>query len=507
MTELSTQSEKKGRGRPKGSTKQPESNTLSSGIAYVYDNGFVQWSDPKLNIDTIKRMMRNPYLRRPVTQLMNLLFPHGDPVITVQDQDEHEDEEAAKKLRQMFRTKDCNIKKMAKRCWLSWFYWGAFVYNVVYEKGKDAEGWRMIKAIRHLPAETFSHYSISFEGMGDIQIVSKGELLPGIARYSDGNLYYSQTNYNGISLPLKNVTHVPPPNDLSGDPAGMPICYVALSLIELLNYAWACQRQRLARVGAPSIFLIVTDPQERIDSSTGRKINDLEYAQDVLKNWGRNNLFPLLGNMQAVPVPSNESDSAMETIDALAKLINDQWSPIGLISTEGSQKIGGGDEAGLDLLRSFRSGYLDPIAEIFVEIGEDWLDFNGYNNYSVYIRFPEFDPKNGELDLRRAQEGRAARVVSRNEHRALLGLEYATEEDLDDFYEEWGGYEDESFPGIGGEDNVTAKPNDTDNGDNTKDDTGTVTKQKTTPSNAKQTKKVDTATKTKKQSTKSTQEA
>lgn len=452
-------SEKRSRGRPKGSTaKKSDANLVESGIAYVYDNGMVQWSDPKLNINTIKKMMRNPYLHRPVTQLMNLLFPHADPVIIVKDDKGVEDEDVGKKLGQMYRSPDCNVKKLAKRCWLSWFYWGPFVYNIVYEQDTDADGWRMIKAIRHLPSETFTMYSLGLPGKEGLQIINRSELLPGISRYSDGKIYYSQTNYLGTTEILKNVSHISPPDDLSGDPSGMPLCYVALSLIEMLNFCWACQRQRVSRVGSPSIFIIVEDPQERVDATTGQKINDLEYAQDVLKNWGRNNLFPLLGNMKAVPIPASESDSAMETINALAKLINDQWSPLGLIATDGASKIGGGDQAGLDLLRSFRSGFLDPVAELFVSIAEEWLYFNGFKNYSVYIHFPEFDPKNGDLDLRRAQEGRAAKDISRNEHRALLGLENKSEKDLDDMNEEWTEQTDVGsvFPGMGGQDNKTA---------------------------------------------------
>lgn len=447
------------RGRPKGSTSaKKDVSTRESGIVYVYDGGLVHWSDPKLNVNTIKKMMRNPYMHRPVTQLMNLLFPHADPVITVMDDTDHEDDEVAKKLRRMFRTPECNLKTLAKRCWLSWFYWGPFVYNIVYDSVPDEDGWKMIKAFRHLPSETFSNYCLGIPGKENLQIVCRSELLPGISRYSDGNIYYCQTNYLGTVDVLQNVSHVAPPNDLSGDPAGMPLCYVALSLIEMLNFCWACQRQRVSRVGAPSIFIVVEDPQERVDASTGSKINDLDYAQDVLKNWGKNNMFPLLGNMKPVPIPANESDSAMETISQLAKLINDQWSPLGLITTEGSSKIGGGDAAGLDLLRSFRSGFLDPVAELFVSVAEEWLRYNGYVGYTVSIKFPEFDPKNGELDLRRAQEGRAARVISKNEHRALLGLESVTEEDLDDFKEKWSDpMEDkEKFPALGGTDNKSA---------------------------------------------------
>jgi len=439
------------RGRPKGSTSK---TPIKSGIAYVYDNGFVQWSDPSLDINKIKQMMRNPYLKKPVTQLMNLLFPHGDIVITVQDQDEHEDEEAAKKLRQMFRSKNCNIKKLSKLCWLSWFYWGPFVYNVYYRMGLDPDGWRLIEGIQHLPSESFSQYPATVNGL---HVIYQSELLPGISRYSDGKIYYSQTDATGKAVLLKDVQHEIPPNDLSGDPAGMPICYVVLTLVEMLNFAWACQRQRLQRVGAPSIFLQIEEAGETYTGADGRSINKLEYAQDVLKNWGRNDSFPLLPGMTPVHIPTNESDSAMETINALAKLINDQWSPIGLISTEGSSKIGGGDNAGLDLLRSFRSGFLDPVAEIFVRIAEDWLEYNGFVGYSVFIHFPEFNPKDAEIDLRRAQEGRAARTISRNEHRVLLGLEAATEDDLEDFYEEWK-VEVEEFPGLGGKDNVTALP-------------------------------------------------
>lgn len=313
-----------------------------------------------------------------------------------------------------------------------------------------------------------------------MQTVSQSELLPGISRYSDGNIYYTQTDARGQTTLLKDVSHEIPPNDLSGDPAGMPICYVVLGLIEMLNFAWACQRQRLQRVGAPSIFLTIENAGLELSDKNGNKITRLEYGNNVLANWGRNNQFPLLEGMTAVPVPTNDSDSAIETINSLAKLINDQWSPIGLISTEGSSKIGGGDNAGLDLLRSYRSGFVDPVAEMFVRISEEWLAYNGFLGYSVYIHFPEFNPKNDEIDLRRAQEGRAAKTISRNEHRVLLGLEAATKEDLDrNENEEWAVDIQDEFPGLGGQDNVTSDPRGDDGLEDQKQDITTDTEDST----------------------------
>ena len=64
----------KKRGRPKGSTKTVPQSTQESGVVYVYDSGLIKWSDPTLDIDKIKQMMRNPYLKKPVTQLMNLMY-------------------------------------------------------------------------------------------------------------------------------------------------------------------------------------------------------------------------------------------------------------------------------------------------------------------------------------------------------------------------------------------------------------------------------------------------
>lgn len=426
----------KKRGRPKGTSSKP--NTLKSGIAYVYDD-FVEWSDPEHTINTIRQSMRNPIFARAFRVVTNLVFPEGEYVLTVEDQDEHYDEEAAKKLRWMFETPECNLEDHAKLCWGDWFFFGPYPLNIVYSKFLDADGWKLISELRHLPPQNFSCYpmgSKSADGTG-VKVVSQSELLPGISMFSDGKIHYWQNNENGTPTELYGVTHFKPPYDMTGDPAGMPLCYPGLSILEKWNFCWRCQMSRTSRVGAPSIFIKVTDPQERTDPNTGVKTSDLELAQTILKNWNNNNQFSLLGNMEPIPIPTNESDSAMETIRELSKMWNDMWSPTAQISTEGGSKLGGSDEAAVVLLLTFLSGILNPVSKVFEQIGNEVLAANGYVGYSVKIKFPLPHFDNGELDLKRAIFGVQNRLIFKNEARELIGQEPLTEKDWKKLQEEY----------------------------------------------------------------------
>jgi hypothetical protein len=411
-----------------------------SGVAFVPNYGFnVYWADLDITVLTIKEMMRNPYLVKIINQLVNLIF-QDDPIIEILDKEEHNDEKVSKKVRQMFDTRECNLKEQTKKCFLSHFWYGPYVFNPVFADYRDQDGWVPLLNLRHLPSETFwVHPTGPKDGTGNnnLRIVAYGELLPGIARYSDGNIYYFQKNMFGVPTQLENVFHSTPPNDMSGDPAGMPLCYSVLSIVNKLNFCWLAQIQKVNRIGAPSLFIKVTNPMDRQDPKSGAVLNDIDYAQMILQNWGKNNSFTLLDNMTIEEFKGAESDSAIETIRELSKTLTDQWSPTDQISTEGANKIGGSDQAAVDLLINFVAGYLEHIANVFKPIVQDVLRVNGFLDYKVKLYFSRPEFKNGELELQRAQIGAELRVLTKNEVRLKLGNSPKNDDDLNKIADEW----------------------------------------------------------------------
>jgi hypothetical protein len=276
-------------------------------------------------------------------------------------------------------------------------------------------------------------------GASGLTVVLKSELYPGICLMSDGQIHYFQKyeRYGKVSE-LKYVKHAKPPNDFSNDIAGMPMFYPTIPLLNRLNFAWKCQMQKCNRIGAPSIAISVKDPIVVTDENGNPipgKRNDWEYCNIILQNWGTNNAFAHQDNITIIPLDVKESDSAMETIHELAKLIVNQWSPTEQISTDGNAKLGGSQEAATTLLINFIVGFHRHISKVFTSIVQDILRYNNYKGYTVYLRFPKPEFRNSEIDIERAKVGFETAALSANELRELLGYEPESEEDLEDIRE------------------------------------------------------------------------
>jgi hypothetical protein len=258
---------------------------------------------------------------------------------------------------------------------------------------------------------------------------------------SDGKIHYFQRDSQlGTVNELYNIIHAKPPNDFTSDLAGMPLFYPTIPVLNRLNFSWKCQMQRVNRVGSPSIFVEISDPIVIVDDDgcpIPGKRNDYELANLILSNWGTNNSFAIPSNMKIIELKAHESDSAMETIHELSKLIVNQWSPTEQISTDGNSKLGGSQEAATTLLINFITGFHRHIAKVFKSLVLDILEYNGFKNYSVNLYFPKPEFRNSEIDLERAKEGREGGTISRNEHRVLIGYEPESEEDLDADYLYW----------------------------------------------------------------------
>jgi hypothetical protein len=423
--------------RPKGSKNKPKENISQvSGTMYLFSDGSYYWADRDIDATTIEEFKRNPYITARFTQLSNLIF-QDDFILEIDNENGLPDEEIATKIRKMIEAPDVDLNYQARQCFASHFWHGPYIFNPVYGKDEDDPGWVSLIALRDLPAKSFD---CSPEGFG-LTPVLKSELYPGISLMSDGEIhYYQKEEVQGEIKELKSVYHAKPPNDFTNDISGMPLFYPIIPVLNRLNFAWKCQMQRVNRVGAMSIFISITDPivvtDEKGNPIPGKR-NDYEYANTILQNWGTNNSFAIPSNMEIVELKGHESDSAMETIHELAKLIVNQWSPTEQISTDGNSKLGGSQEAATTLLINFITGFHRHIAKVFKSIVMDILEYNNFKGYTANLYFPKPEFRNSEIDLARATEGRTAGTISANEHRMLLGHEPESDEDLKTYSDYW----------------------------------------------------------------------
>jgi hypothetical protein len=431
------------RGRPKGSKKtelkngdyDPATDKISkaSGTMYLYSNGLSQWADTEITSDTIEQFKRNAYITARFNQLINLIF-QDDIILEIEDPDGKPDEEIATKIRKMLEDPAVDINYQARQCFSYFFWHGPYIYNCVYGDKTDEDGWQYLKEIRDLPPKSFDCQPLE-------NPIQKSQLYPGICLLKDKKVhYYQMEEENGTVEELQFVKHAKPPNDITFDIAGMPMVYPSIPILNRLNFAWKCQIQKCNRIGAPSIFIKITDPVVVTDENGNPipgKRNDFEFSNTILANWGTNTSFAHQSNIEVVPLDVKESDSAMETIHELAKLIVNQWSPTEQISTDGNSKLGGSQEASTTLLINFIIGFHRHIAKVFKSIVLDILRFNNFKGYSVNLYFPKPEFRNSELDLAIAKEGREAGTISENEHRILCGHEPAHNDELKAYNAHW----------------------------------------------------------------------
>jgi hypothetical protein len=216
----------------------------------------------------------------------------------------------------------------------------------------------------------------------------------------------------------------PPGRDF--DICGMPLFYSLVPWFNKHNFAWIAQMQSVSRVGAPSIFLRVKNWTEKQG----------QLAKNILRNWGKNTNFSVPENFEVIEIGKEVNDIALKSIEAINKEFSTHFSPSDAISSDGNL-IGGSDTAKGDLYDNYTEGWRKVVIDRFQPILQEILDCNGYSNLKAYIKFPATN-KNTQLDLLQAQDAADRKVISKNEYRIKCGWGPATEEDLENYDDEWG---------------------------------------------------------------------
>lgn len=396
------------------------------GVAYVTAYG-TYYDKPKVDADKIRDCLRNNYLADKVDKLRSLIFTEKF-AIEVKDANGDPDEDLQKRLMAMCEQNDVRIWARMQQAWVDGFGWGPALFNPVWDwldgpNGK--EYW--LQKLRRLPPESFKE-----QPPGKRNACS--EILPGIVLSDDmSSVEFWQAPVAGMTgtTQLKNVFMVrdPTSTELAGTSKIIPL----VPLITMLNFCWQAQMQKVNRVGAPTIFIKVTNPV--VNKATKR--DDIAYANTILLNWGKGTAYQLRENMEVVNLEVKESEVALSTIELIRQRIDDYVTPATLIRKEG-QGIGGNATADKELVDTWVVGQHQWVEDQFEPLLQTYLDANGYEGYSVQIYIGARGAALGYLQAEQAKVGFQTRVASVNEIREMIGLSPLSDEEITKIVDEWG---------------------------------------------------------------------
>jgi hypothetical protein len=308
--------------------------------------------------------------------------------------------------------------------------WDYFEGPNPYGKGKVTE-YRLTK-LRHLPSESFATAPY-----GRMNIYS--EILQGVTISPEtGAVEYYQTLENALdrmpesgaftsaAMLQKKLTHVFTVIDpASGELAGAPIIEPIIPFLAMLDFTWQAQMQKVNRIGAPILFLEITDPSG----------DDIEYGQRFLANWGKQSGMQIRPNMKLIIPDLKDSSTAIDTINVLSRMIVDYFSPSSLISKDGTL-IGGSSAGEQELLVSYIRSTHTWIIESFEQLIQTYLEANLFEGYTAKLYIPSPSVDKAEIWMKQALTlGRlvdsGVTVAHPNEFRDLLEMKELSPEEIE----------------------------------------------------------------------------
>jgi len=395
--------------------KKQAAATKESGEVYISSTGNY-YKSPDISADQIRDYEKNVYLSGLILTQINLLFC-DKYTITVLDKSGTQDEKVALDITKMCDAPDVRLWPKIQIAWVEEFKYGTALFNDVWNY--DQTGVYQLQKLRHLHSKSFDTAPLDNK-----KIYS--QLLQGITLNAAGEIQYYQTN-SGKPKKIDNVCMIknPTSTELAGESTVLPI----IPIISMLKFGWDTQMQQANRTGAKILFLKVTEPQAA--SEQNGNFSDVEFAENILMNWGKNTSFVLRENMEIIDPHIKDDSNVLEIIAALNQMLIDYVSPINLLTAaDDSAKLGGSDSQRMDLILRYIRTVHNWLEEAFEQLLQKYLDVNGYDGYTVNIHIPKPEINTSEIDIRRAEVGAANKALTQNEIRTLLGEDELDEEGL-----------------------------------------------------------------------------
>lgn len=381
-------------------------NTMISGeegVAYVSTFGTFYTNGQTVTAEKLYRLRKNPYGRSMTLKLKNQVFERGTDtqIKVIKNSTDKPDEKLQKKVNKMMNAPLVDYQTKLIIGWEESTWLGKGIFNHVWERQGDEV---VLTKLRHLPSKSFDKLPVE----GDYKVYS--EVLQGIV-YNEKTKEVEYWQNDGVNSPIKLDSNAilavcdPACLELGGEPLIRPL----VPILEMLSYTWNTEMQRINRVGAPIMFIKVTNPQAA--NETNGKIGDIEYAQRILQHWGKNVSFPLRGNMEPVWPEFKESSSTTDVIYTLTHLLIDYCTPIGFVSKEG--RVIGKTNDDSDIYWAYTRGQHRWLELAFQPLLDMYANYNGYSDdYTFYIEFPVIGRTKTEIMLRQAELLARTRLAS-----------------------------------------------------------------------------------------------
>lgn len=391
--------------------------TKDSGVVYIASTGNY-YTTPEITYSKIIDLQDNIYAKGLAQKQLNLLFS-DKYTIDVTDQNGNQDEELEIEINKMLDAKDVDLWSKIQMAKDAHFWWGCGLFNEVWDYVDNK--YTLLK-IRHLPEDSFGTQPDSSDG----NIYS--QILQGITLNKKGQIEFWQTQEESEPpVILKNVFMVKDPTTTKL--AGVPVILPLIPILSMLKFVWDTQMQQANRTGAKILFIKVTDPQPA--NTLNGNVSDMEAAREILEHWGKNNAFPLRGNMEIIDPGIKDDSNNLEIIEALNQMLIDYISPINFITAANdSARLGGSDSQRMEMILRYIRSVHSWIENSFEQLVQKYLNVNGYEGYKIKINIPEPEIDTSEVDLKRADIGVKSKALKLNEVRMLLGHEPLEDDEL-----------------------------------------------------------------------------
>lgn len=415
------------RSRKKTEETKP-SVTEQTGCTFV-SNSMQPYSVGEINASKIYELSENMYISGIVNQMMNLVL-QSDISITVYNDKDDVVEDVSRQINQMFATDKCNINSLARSAFKDLLVWGCSIFNWVWER----EGNELVcKELNHMHPYTFR---VAPTGVIDNTVVY-GRLLRGVLYdKADREIhYYQYENSQAKEIDRRNLFVVR--DSTATYPDGDSLVLPPAPVVEFLNYAWNALGQQMYRTGAPIMFITINNP-EPSRTVNGQYIEgDVEYANKILANWGKDTPFTLRENMTVNTVDVKEGSLAISSINRASESVRDYISPVGMLGKDGTL-IGGNSDASLRLVNNNIKGWVSLLKNNLRILPNYYLKGNSFPetwHAEINLEVAAIEDKTHNLAV--AQFLWQSKVASPNEIREKVGLEGVSDEEFKQIAEQW----------------------------------------------------------------------
>lgn len=391
----------------------------------------------------IYTMSENMYVVGAVRQLINLVVS-GDITISVYDENDDVVEDVSRELNKMFSTPKCNITDIARSSLFDALMYGISIWNPVWNRDGTAD--LTCKEMAHLNPFTFSEYPSASDSRNQIY----GRLLKGIYYdIRDGALHLVQKqNENSVELNPADLFIIK--DSASQNPDGTSLVMSMCPVVKFLNYCWNAFGQQMFRTAAPIMFVRITNPQPAQDINGKHIDGDVEYANKLLKSWGKDTGFSVRENMDVHIVDVKEGSLAKVAIQVATEAITNYVSPVGMLGKDGTL-ISGNSDASLRLVNNYIQGWVKLLTNTLRDLPNYFLKYNSYpQEWHAEVVIESVTLEDTAKKLSYAQLLSSTKAGSVNEVRELLGLEGVSDEELAEIKSGWDALADTSMPNLFG---------------------------------------------------------